>query len=383
MIKVTTRYLASHFVPPFLLGCLFFVSFLITYYMFRMINLLVSKEVEILNTAILIFNLSVSFLPLAVPLSAFFATIYTLNKFSDDSEIIAMRSFGITRFQIYKPFLILSLIVGVGIFGMYRTLIPRANGDFKNTVIRLTSSGVLNSIKPGQFFTDIPGVTLFADEVSNDGNSFKNVYIYFKNQSSNTEKIIMANRGALIKIAPDEWSGPVVRLNLLDGNIVNWDKKRNQMEKILFREYDFPVMSNNVEISGADKDSMKTNLELSEVIKNKEMLLANAQNAEDKKSAQISLNKSKLEFYSRYLIIFQIALFIFVGFTLGIKKRRGPVSNNTAFGLLVVIGYYALYFGAISLANKAKIAPEGAILIPLLILFLSGLIFYRKLDWAN
>lgn len=383
MIKVTTRYLASHFVPPFLLGCLFFVSFLITYYMFRMINMLVSKDVELLSTLVLIFNLSVSFLPLAVPLSAFFATIYTLNRFSEDSEIIAMRSFGLTRFQLYKPFLILSIIVGLGVFGMYRTLIPRANGDFKNTVIRLTSSGALNSIKPGQFFTDIPGVTLFADEVSDDGNSFKNVYIYLKNQNSNSEKIIMAKNGALIKIAPDEWTGPIVRLNLLDGNIVNWDKARNQMEKILFKEYDFPVMSNQVGITGADKDSMKTNLELMDVIKEKKTAVANAETADNKKSALISLNKTKLEFYSRYLIVFQVMLFIFVGFTLGIKKRRGPVSNNTAFGLLVVIGYYAIYFGAISMSNKAKIAPEGAILLPLIILFLSGLFFYRKLDWAS
>ncbi len=383
MIKVTSRYLASHFVPPFLLGCIFFVSFLITYYMFRMINILVSKDVEILGTIILIFNLSVSFLPLAVPLSAFFATIYTLNKFSEDSEIIAMRSFGMTRFQLYKPFLVLSILVGFGIFGIYRTLIPRANGDFKNSVIRLSSAGVLNSIKPGQFFTDIPGVTLFADEVSDDGISFKNVYIHFKNKNSNVEKIIMAQKGALIKISPDEWSIPIVRLNLLDGNIVNWDKKRNQMEKILFKEYDFPVMSNSVEAASADKDSMKTNNELFEIIKSKKKDLEKALNIEDVKNSTISLNKTKLEYYSRYLISFQIILFIFVGFSLGVKKRRGPVSNNTAFGLLVVIGYYALYFGAISLANKAKIAPEGAVLVPLLILFISGYYFYRKLDWAS
>lgn len=383
MIKVTTRYLASHFVPPFLLGCLFFVSFLITYYMFRMINVLVSKDVELASTVALIFNLSVSFLPLAVPLSAFFATIYTLNRFSEDSEIIAMRSFGLTRFQLYRPFLILSLVVGVGIFGLYRTLIPRANGDFKNSVIRLTSSGMLNSIKPGQFFTDIPGVTLFADQVSEDGNSFSNVYIYIKAKSQFEEKIIMAKEGALIKIAPDEWAAPVVRLNLLDGNIINWNKEKEQMEKILFKEYDFPVMNSQSNLVSSDKDSMKTNRELGIILREKKEELAKKTNPEERKPLEISLNKTKLEYYSRFVIIVQIALFIFVGFSLGIKKRRGPVSNNTAFGLLIVIGYYALYFAAISLSNKAKIAPEGAILVPLLILFFAGLYFYRKLDWAS
>ena len=383
MIKVTTRYLASHFVPPFLLGCIFFVSFLITYYMFRLINILVSKDVELASTAMLLFNLSVSFLPLAVPLSAFFATIFCLNRFSEDSEIIALRSFGFTRFQSYKPFLIVSLAIAVGVFGLYRTLIPRANVDFKNSIVRLTSSGMLTSIKPGQFFTEIPGATLFTDEVSEDGNSFKNVYIYLKNNGSPSEKIIMAKKGALLKISADKWSVPIVRLNLIDGNIINWEKDKNQIEKLLFKEYDFPVISGQTGSMGADKDSMKTNRELLEIINEKKQQLKNAKAGEEKKSALISLNKTKTEFYSRFLIMFQIVLFIFVGFTLGIKKRRGPVSNNTAFGIMMIIGYYAIYFGALSLSNKGKVSPELANLLPLFILFISGIYFYRKLDWAS
>ena len=96
----------------------------------------------------------------------FFATIFTLNKMSEDSEIIAMRSFGMTKFKIYLPFLVVSLMLALTINSLYSVFIPKANAAFKNTIVKLTSSGMLSSIKSGQFFTDIPNATLFAEYVS-------------------------------------------------------------------------------------------------------------------------------------------------------------------------------------------------------------------------
>jgi lipopolysaccharide export system permease protein len=103
MLKVTTRYLASSFIPPFILGFIFFVAFLITFYMFRIIGLIITKGIDVLTVLTMVINLSVSFFPMAAPLAAFFATIYTLNKLSEDSEIIAMRSFGISKIKIFLP----------------------------------------------------------------------------------------------------------------------------------------------------------------------------------------------------------------------------------------------------------------------------------------
>lgn len=139
----TTRYLASAFIPPFVLGFIFFVAFLITFYMFRIIGLIVNKGVDIVTILSMVMNLSVSFFPLATPLAAFFATIYTLNKLSEDSEIIAMRSFGLTKMKIYRPFLIISLLVAFTVHSLYSVFIPKANAAFKNTIVKLTSAGML------------------------------------------------------------------------------------------------------------------------------------------------------------------------------------------------------------------------------------------------
>jgi lipopolysaccharide export system permease protein len=387
MIKVTTRYLASHFIPPFVLGFVFFVAFLITFYMFRIIGLIVNKGVDVLTVLTMIMNLSVSFFPLAAPLAAFFATVYTLNKLSEDSEIIAMRSFGLTKIKIYMPFLVSSLMIAFTIHSLYSVFIPRANAAFKNTIVRLTSSGMLNSIKSGQFFTDIPNATLFAEDVTDDGNNFKEVFLHLLNKDKTEQRIIFSKSGSLIKIYADQWHAPSLRLHLNDGNIIKLDSTGKQVEKILFQEYDFPVFNSDFATAMIDKDSMKTNAELRASIAQKKIKFEKAIAAKEPASAvqdlKLTYFRTQVELYSRYAAVPQIILFIFLAFSLGIKKGRGGGGHNSAKAILILISFYIVYFFLLSLAQKALLDPMVANFAPSLLFAVIGLYFYRKLDWAG
>ncbi|MFA6238935.1 MAG: LptF/LptG family permease [Bacteriovorax sp.] len=387
MLKVTTRYLASTFIPPFVLGFVFFVAFLITFYMFRIINLIVNKGVDLMTVLSMVVNLSVSFFPLAAPLAAFFATIYSLNKLSEDSEIIAMRSFGITKFNIYKPFLIVSLLVSLTVSSLYSVFIPKANAAFKNTIVKLTSAGMLTSIKSGQFFTDIPNATLFAEHVSEEGNNFREVFLHVIDKNKTEQKIIFANTGSLIKIYADQWHAPSLRLHLSEGNIIKMDAQGQQVEKILFKEYDFPVFSSDAAMTMLNKDSMKTNDELTELI-DKRMVeydeAVKAKSAPDElRKQKTSFYKTKIELYSRYVTIPQIMLFVFLGFSLGIKRGRGGGDHNSAHAFIYLLSYYIMYFFLISLAQKAKLEPAIATFVPSVILLFVAIRFYKKLDWVG
>lgn len=387
MLKVTTRYLASTFLPPFVLGFVFFVSFLITFYMFRIIGLIVNKGVDIATVLTMVMDLSVSFFPLATPLAAFFATIYTLNKLSEDSEIIAMRSFGMTKIKIYMPFLAISFLVAFTIHSLYGVFIPRANAAFKNTIVKLTSAGMLNSIKSGQFFTDIPNATMFAEEVTDDGTNFKEVFLHLLDKSKTEQRIIFARTGSLIKVYADQWHAPNLRLHLNDGNIIKMNEAGNQVEKILFKEYDFPVLSTDYATTLLNKDSMKTNDELQKIIEEKKIkwkeAVALKKTPEETKELKLTYFRSQVELFSRYATVPQIILFIFLGFSLGIKRQRGSGGNGTVRALLIMVGYYVVYFFLISLSQGGKLDPAISNFGPSIILFFVALHYYKKLDWAG
>lgn len=332
-------------------------------------------------------NLSVSFFPLATPLAAFFATIYTLNKLSEDSEIIAMRSFGISKLKIYMPFLVTSLLVSLTIHSLYSVFIPKANAAFKNTIVKLTSAGMLTSIKSGQFFTDIPNATLFAEDVSDDGNNFKEVFLHVIDKNKLEQRIIFAQTGSLIKIYADQWHAPSLRLHLNEGNIIKMDEKGTQVEKVLFKEYDFPVFNSDYATTMLDKDSMKTNSELVQIIEQKRIKYNDAsatkKNADETLELKKTFYRTQVELYSRYAAVPQILLFVFLGFSLGITRGRGGGGNNSAKAIIILVSYYIVYFYLISLAQKASLDPLVANFGPSVLLFFIALWLYKKLDWIG
>lgn len=385
---IVQRYLAAHFIGPFVLATSFFVIFLLTFQLFRLIQIVTSKGVHPSAIFELMGHIAISFLPMAVPLSALFATIYTLNKLSEDSEIVAMRSFGLQKATLIKPFIVLGIFISGMIFVLNRNLIPHSKTQFKNTIIRLTSQGSMTDIKAGQFFTEIPDVTLFAENVTDGGSRLQDVFIL--QNKKNVEQVIFAKRGVLIKQPVGKLRTPTLRLHLEEGNIVKIDGEKT-VEKILFADYDFPVVSGGILPGFVTKDSMRSNAELVKVIDERRVRLeelglkSNLTNEEafEKNDILTNLPKTELEYWSRFNTPLQVLLFIFLGFSLGIKKGRGKTKSSGSLGLFYLLGYYVLFFGGISFARKGAVPAFVVIYLPTLLSIFLGVKLYRNLDWQS
>lgn len=362
--------------------------FLLTFQLFRLIRIVTDKDVELSVLFELMGHIGVSFLPMAVPLASLFAAVFTLNKLSEDSEIVAMRSFGLTKRNLMTPFIFMGILIASAIFVLNRNLIPHSKTLFKNTIITLTSQGNLTNIKEGQFFTEIPGITLFADSVSEDGNRLGNVFII--QTKGEEEQVIMAKRGVLIKQSLGELRAPTLRLHLSEGNIMK-NFNNGKIEKILFSQYDFPIVDGGGLPGLVTKDSMRSNKELRAVIQERQARLdeieakktVSPEEARERDAIKRDLPKSELEFWSRYNTPIQVLLFIFLGFSIGIKKGRGRTKSSGSMGLFFLIGYYVLFFGGVSLARKG-IAPASIVVFaPSIASMILGAYLYKKLDWQS
>lgn len=382
------RYLMSSFIAPFLVALGFFVSFLLTFQLFRIIKIVISKDVEAMVVLEIIGHISLSFLPMAIPLSVLFATIYTLNRLSEDSEIVAMRSFGLPKSKLLLPFLMVGLLIAWSIFSLGNEVIPASKSRFKNTLIQLTSKGALSDIPEENFYLEIPGVTLYATEVDNDTKQLRNVFIQLSKDEL-AEQVIFAKRGTLIKQQDDEWDIPSLRLHLRDGNILRQSEGRT--EKILFREYDFPILDGGSNNDYVTKDSMRTSSQLRHEIRTitKERNEAQAQKMTPEKLENTLNNltarqaRSELEYWSRLNVPIQVLLFIFLGFALGVKKGRGASRNTSATGLIVIAIYYTVFFGLVSFVKKGEMSASLAVFVPTLIGFVYATYVYRRLDWQG
>lgn len=373
MLKIYKRYLICNFIPPFLVSILFFVTFLLTFQLFRVTRIFVSKGVDFSSAFELILHIGVSFLPMAIPFSMLFAIIYTMNKLSEDSEIVAMRSFGLDKFQLFIPLFITSIVVAFMTYSLSKEIVPYSKRVFKNKVIQLTSKEMIADITLEHFFTQIPNITLFAEKVENKGAYLENVFIHMKssNKTQKKEQVISAKSGGLVRKMSSDWEFPKLRLTLKEGNILTTDFDKNTFEKIVFQEYDFPIIFQDIGSDYVNKDSMQTSRELYSVIK---------KYRGQKKSPPI---RTEIEYYSRINISLQCLFFALLGFSLGIKRGRGKNRNTSGIGLIVLISYYTVLFTGISMAKKGVVDAQLAVFFPTVALFLVGLYYFFRLDWNS
>lgn len=342
-----------------------------------MTELLVTRDISVWFTLGLVGNIALTFIPLSLPIAVFFSTIYCLNRLSGDSEYIALRAGGLTKERILLPYLLVAALLSLSVYHLNQNLIPHSNKEFKRKVNYLTSSGLLAGIKAGQFFTLVPGLTLFATNSSKYGRNLQEVFLHLEDRKTKEEKLIFAKKGELVFDRDSKSLTEKLTLTLFDGNIIGQNKKK-EIEKILFAKYIFPLSQSQFKDRFAIKETMLTSSELEGVLK------MTFEEAEKK----YNFNKkeffnARYEYWSRKNGALIVFVFCFLGFTLGITGTRGKSKNAGFIGILCLILYYGLFFSLVSLANKDKIPVPLAVFLPATIMAALGIRFYKKLDWQS
>ncbi len=375
MKLILQRYLGVRFLLPFAASCLFFTFFLMSFRLFKITEMVITKGLGLVTVIELTVYLILYFLPAVIPISLFFAMIFSLNSLSEDSEIVVMRSIGISRFQLLSPFLILGIILAIVVYSLNNSLVPLANKELRRGTTKLASKGMLADIKKGHFYTDIPNVVLFASNVTEKGQFLSDVFIHMRVKDGASERAIVAKQGFLKKEGEDDWGAVDLRLRLVDGNIVDFSKGTDHIEKIHFQTYDFPLSSGQLDSDVSTRDSMRSNLELWRIMH------MSSEEMEQLKMDKRSTIRSSLELYSRLNTSLQCIIFVILGLGLGIVRSRGGSKLVAWIAFGVLVAYYALLFLCISFAQSGKIPTSLAVFIPSAFCLFVAVKLYRRLEW--
>jgi lipopolysaccharide export system permease protein len=387
MKKITQRYLAYKFLTPFVASLIFFSLFLLVFQLFRLLPVAIKGDMSFLEVLIVMGNIMLSYLPGALPLAGLFSAIYALGSVSDSSEFVVMRSFGMSIRSLIFPFVLIGLSLGFVIYFLNSNVIPTANGLYLNTLGKLKTRGMSIKITPKVFYTEIPGVFIFADEVSEKGDKLKNVFI--QSNLNNKESVIYAKEGVLLKKDFGKNRLPGIRLYLLNGNLFNQNKEGDVIERINFEHYNFPVLKGGGLPAQIAKYQMMSNSLLKENYDNLTKKIETLMKVKSLTNYQKKLlkihkrekRKTILELSNRVLSALQVVLFILIGFCIGINNSRKVARKSALIGISFMLGYYILFFTGVSFFNKGQVGLMVVLLAPLL--FSLGIFtkMYRKLQW--
>jgi len=283
-----------------------------------------------------------------------------MGRLSEDSEIVAMRSFGLSFKSIFWPFALMGIFISLAGMVLGMSTVPGAGRKFTLELRKISSQGILSEISAGQFYMGIPQTSIFVEKYA--GQTMQGVMIEQQKKDQHEKQILFAENGELIKHEDSS-----VHIRLWPGNILR--QQNDRWEKIDFQEYDFPLVDLAV-TSRRERDSLISWGEL-------------WQRYRTGVGTPEQQRRTGIEIFKRLKVPFECFIFLLVGFCLGIKKTRGRSKDAGAIGLIFLVLYFVLSFGLMSLGKKGLIPPLLVGIVPILIFAWWGGHLFRRLDWQS
>ena len=102
------------FLGPFIATFFIAIFLLLMQFLWKWIDDLVGKGLEINEIGELLFFASIRFVPLALPISMLLASVMTFGALGERSELVAMQSAGVSLRRIMNPLIIFVLFISIG-----------------------------------------------------------------------------------------------------------------------------------------------------------------------------------------------------------------------------------------------------------------------------
>lgn len=301
--------------------------------------------VEIIKDYYVPFVLSYVFNFMALPL--FIAVILFTSKLSNDTEIVAIHSAGISFKRFLKPYIIGATIVASVALVFNHFVVPKTNGtfeDFKESYLR----------KRKKSKTNVSQVNLQL----NDSN-----YVYFRSFD------LKNNRG--YNFSYEEFEGLKLKHKIIASTI-----------KYEPKDSTYTLQNYKKRYVGVKGDSITTGRKLDTTFSffPKDLLyvayLARAMTSPDLSDhIEVSadrgvknLNQYKVELYKRTSLPVSSFILTLIAVALASKKRRGGVGINLAFGI-------ALMFVYVFFMKVAEVLGASATSNPLFMVWLPNILF--------
>jgi lipopolysaccharide export system permease protein len=120
------------------------------------------------QTVIVFVGLTGLIIPLLVlviaPIALVIAVAYTINKLNSDSEIVVMNAAGMAPWRLFRPFLLVAILVSFLVAGIGAYVAPKGLHALHDWAIQVRTDVVANIVQPGRFITIEPGLTFHLRE---------------------------------------------------------------------------------------------------------------------------------------------------------------------------------------------------------------------------
>ena len=195
MIKKLDILVLKAFIGPFIATFFLTLFVLILQFFWLWIDDFVGKGIDAFTIFRLIFYLSATLVPLALPLAVLLSSIMTFGNLGETFELVAIKSAGIGLLRFMRPLFITALFLAGLAFLFNNYVIPIANLKMKTLHTDLVNKKPAFDLKEGQFYNTIPGYSIKVSSKKND--SILNQVLIYENSGGLQDNMISAQSGVM------------------------------------------------------------------------------------------------------------------------------------------------------------------------------------------
>ena len=362
--KTLFRYLIAEVIPPFFFGLLAFTFILLIGRLLKLIELVVTRGVPLLQIGKLFSLILPTFLELTVPMAFLLAILLGLGRMSNDQELLAMKASGVSPQQVLWPIALLAAIIALLTLALTMFARPAANFALKKELYNIAKSRVGTALREKVFNDDFPKILIYVEEIVPPGNTAQGVLIVDKRDKVREDIIL----GKVARITTDEESN-TLGLRLFDGSIYEREKNRPGFSQTRFNIYDFKLDLDDLMGPVRQRDAGPKELPLPDLLNS----------IKAKQSAGSKAIAERMELHQRISFGFVPLIFCLLGVSLTLLPRTSRANRSWGFMLCTVwlMIYYALLSLGKALGDKSILHPIVALWLPNLVVGGMGVHFLR------
>ena len=187
-----------------LIATFFVVVFiLLMQFLWKYIDDLIGKGLELSVIAELLLYTSAGLVPLALPLAILLSSLMTFGNMGENFELTALKSAGISLQRIMSPLIILTVIMSIGAFYFSNRVLPYTNLKMRSLLYDVQQQRPEMQIREGIFYNGIDNYSIKISEKNHRTNMMYDIMIYDHTSKKGNLMVTIADSG-FMRITEDK-----------------------------------------------------------------------------------------------------------------------------------------------------------------------------------
>jgi lipopolysaccharide export system permease protein len=252
-VKKVDSFVIKSFTGPLILTFFIVLIILILQFLWMYVDDLAGKGLELKVLAELLFQFSLTFVPMALPLAILLASLMTFGNMGEFLELTALKSSGISLQRIMLPLIILISFICIGSFFFSNYVLPYSNNKSRTLLYDIRRKRPELNIQAGSFYNGIDGFSIKVTSKDTETSRLDKLFIYDHRDKLGNNKVTYADSGYM-NITSDTTAMIMTLYNGYSNSEIEERNIQIRDRKYPFRRDSFKVETIIIPLSGFGLD---------------------------------------------------------------------------------------------------------------------------------